>query len=146
MIGLTTHPISVAGGTSPSRVCISGNKQARDQVEGLDDEGRFEGRKKPEVKGRSQSTKGGRKTTSKVSGKGSRTGKNACPPGASDEEISHLVPSDIADARVTKVKASWGENEKEKLVSYIVDVERWPNFKINQAKIFLYVSCAVKYL
>ena len=102
---------------------MGGNKWARDQVEGLVDEGRCEGRKKPEVKGRSQSMKGGGKTTSKVRGKGSRTGKNACPPGASNEEISHLLHSDIADARVTKFKANWEENEKEKLVSYIVDAE-----------------------
>ena len=40
MIGPTTHPLSVAGGleTSPSRVHMGGNKQARDQVEGLVDE------------------------------------------------------------------------------------------------------------
>jgi len=102
---------------------MGGNKWARDQVEGLVDEERCEGRKKPEVKGRSQSTKGGGKTTSKVRGKGSRARKNACLPGASDEEISHLMQSDIVDARVMKVKANWEENEKEKLVSYIIDVE-----------------------
>src|SRR5882724_4287021 len=125
MISPTTHPFSVAGGleTSPSRVHMGGNKWVRDQVEGLVDEGRCEGRKKPEVKGRSQSMKGGGKTTSKVRGKGSRTRKNAHPPGASDEEISHLMHSDIVDARVMKVKANWEENEKEKLVSYIIDAE-----------------------
>ena len=91
---------------------MGGNKWGRDQVEGLVDEGRCEGRKKAEVKGRSQSMKGGGNTTGKVRGKGSRTRKNAHLPGASDEEISHLVHSDIANARVTKVKANWEENEK----------------------------------
>jgi len=89
----------------------------------LVDKGQFEGRKKAEVKGRSQSIKGGGKTTSKVRGKGRRTGRNVHLPGASDEEISHLVHSDIANARVTKVKANWEENEKEKLVLYIIDAE-----------------------
>jgi len=106
----------VAGGTSPSRVAHRWEQAARDHVEGLDDEGRFEGRKKPEVKGSLRVRKGDVRTTSKVSGKGSRTGKNACPPGASRMRRSHIWCLLIfADARVTKVKASWGENEKRKL-------------------------------
>ena len=39
----------------------------------------------------------------KGKGKGSRSGKNVWPPGASDE-ISELSPSEVAQARTTRVK------------------------------------------
>jgi len=94
MISPTTHPFSAAGGleTSPSRVHMGGNKWGRDQVEGLVEEGQCEGRKKAEVKGRSQSMKGGGKTTSKVRGKGSRTGRNVlyCTTAALDRYVTLL--------------------------------------------------------
>jgi len=40
----------------------------------------------------------------KGKGKGNRSGKNARPPGASDEEISELSPLEVAQARTTRVK------------------------------------------
>ena len=76
----------------------------------------------------------------KGKGKGGRSGKNARPPGASDDEIAELSPSEVAQAGIRRVKEHWKEEDKEILVSYIVDSDRWMNFKVNQSKIFKHVS------
>ena len=82
----------------------------------------------------------GARVSGKGKGKGSRSGKNARPPGASDEEIAELSPSEVAQAGIRRMKELWKEEDKELLVSYIVDSDRWTNFKVNQSKIFKYVS------
>ena len=118
---------------------LDGPKRKRDGSLG-EDKAEVKMIKGNEGKGQMKGSKGMGKAGTKVKGKGSQSGKNARPPGISDDEITQLPPSDIPDSGIKKPKQTWVESDKEKLISYIVDSEQWANFKINQAKIFQYVS------
>ena len=73
--------------------------------------------------------------------KGGRSGKHKRPAGGSDDEIARLSPDMKEKAKVTRIKDVWTDEEKEKVVSYILDPIWWPNFKVNQARIFGEVRC-----
>ena len=73
-------------------------------------------------------------------GKGSRSGKHRCAVGGLDEEITALSPE--TKEKVEKVKKdAWPKDEKEWMVSYILDPNHWLDFKVNQSHIFCEV-CA----
>ncbi|KIJ41410.1 hypothetical protein M422DRAFT_255605 [Sphaerobolus stellatus SS14] len=76
-------------------------------------------------------------------GKGSKGGKNAREPGGSDNEIQQLDPEEARLAAITSTREFWTEEDKLKIVSYIVAPERWSNFKLNQARIFQEISMSV---
>ena len=76
----------------------------------------------------------------KEKGREAGLGRMCSPHGASDEEISELSPLEVAQERITRVKEHWKEEDKEIVVSYIVDSDCWTNFKVNQNKIFKHVS------
>ena len=73
--------------------------------------------------------------------KGGRSGKRKRAAGGSDDEIARLSPDMKEKAKVTRIKDVWTDEEKEKVVSYILDPIRWPNFKVNQVRIFGEVHC-----
>jgi len=58
--------------------------------------------------------------------------------GGSDEEIVELSPErkERAGVKANAKKESWDDADRLKLVSYIIDLVQWPDFKINQAKFF----------
>jgi len=77
-------------------------------------------------------------------GKGSRSSKNHCAGGASDEEISCLSPEMKQRVGMKDQKKDiWDDTEHKQLVSYVLDPIQWPEFKINQMQIFGEVSIHV---
>ena len=73
-------------------------------------------------------------------GRGSWSGKNRWAMGGLDDEIAELSPERKERAGVKAKREIWDEEDRTKLVSYVLDPVRWPNFKINQAQIFGEVS------
>lgn len=73
----------------------------------------------------------------KPTGRGSRGGRNARPPGNSDDEIQELSPEEARLAEPPSVaREFWTDDDKIKIVSYICASERWSTFKLNQAHVF----------
>ena len=58
----------------------------------------------------------------------------------SDEEIAVLGDAEIEKEDVKWIQEAWQEEDKEALVSYIVEPKQWKDFKVNQARIFQEVS------
>jgi hypothetical protein len=81
-----------------------------------------------------------RKGKVKLKGKHSPSEKNACPQGDQRMvirgDIAQLSENEKAKANVKGERRQWTEKEKVKVVIYITEPERFPDFKVNQAHVY----------
>lgn len=83
----------------------------------------------------------GEKKNKKKKGAGSKSGEaNQRTPGVSDDKIKVLGEKDSKAAAVTPAAGAWTNAEQLEMVKYITGEKVWPNFKVNQASVYLFMS------